>query len=160
MTIMLAFYLQANEERNYHIFYQMCAAKEREELQGLQLTECDDYIYTSQGNNPIIDNVDDEKEFGKTHESLKLLGFSEADSKNIFKIMAAILHLGNVKIVPGSGRGDSETSTVRQEDPSLPIVANLLEVDEKQLRQWLCNKKVVARNDSYVTPLKAAEVRI
>ena len=73
--------------------------------------------------------------------------------------MAAILHLGNVKISPGSGRGDSETSTVRQEDPSLPIVADLLEVDEKSLRQWLCNKKVVARNDSYVTPLKAAEVR-
>merc|ERR1719341_526337 len=110
-----------------------------------------------QDNNPTIDNVDDEKEFGKTHEALKLLGFSEEDGRNIYKIMAAILHLGNVKISPGSGRGDSETSTVRQEDPSLPIVASLLEVDEKSLRQWLCNKKVVARNDSYVTPLKAAE---
>jgi len=148
---------QASEERNYHIFYQMCAARDRGELQGLQLTDCDDYIYTNQGNNPTIDNVDDEKEFGKTHEALKLLGFSEDDVKNIYKILAGILHLGNVKISPGSGRGDSETSTVRQEDPSLPIVASLLEVEEKSLRQWLCNKKVVARNDSYVTPLKAAE---
>ena len=89
---------QASEERNYHIFYQMCAAKEREELQGLQLAEAEDFIYTNQGNNPIIDNVDDEKEFGKTHEALKLLGFSEEDGRNIYKIMAAILHLGNVKI--------------------------------------------------------------
>jgi len=148
---------QANEERNYHIFYQMCAAREKEELKGLELGESDDFIYTNQGNNPNIDNVDDEAEFGKTAEALKLLGFSDADGRNIFKIMAAILHLGNIKIVPGSGRGDSETSTVRQEDPSLPIVARLLEVDEKLLRQWLCNKKVVARNDSYVTPLKATE---
>ena len=138
----------------------MCAARDREELQGLHLTDIDDYIYTNQGNNPTIDNVDDEKEFGKTHEALKLLGFSEEDAKNIYKILAGILHLGNVKISPGSGRGDSESSTVRQEEPNLPIVASLLEVEEKSLRQWLCNKKVVARNDSYVTPLKAAEVRI
>eukprot|EP00092_Neocalanus_flemingeri_P009668 GFUD01010409.1.p1 GENE.GFUD01010409.1~~GFUD01010409.1.p1 ORF type:complete len:1838 (+),score=622.26 GFUD01010409.1:290-5803(+) len=148
---------QANDERNYHIFYQMCAAKEEKELLGLSLRESDDFIYTNQGNNPNIDNVDDVTEFGKTHEALKQLGFNDGDIGSIYKIMAAILHLGNVKISPGSGRGDSETSTVRAEDASLPVVASLLEVDEKLLRQWLCNKKVVARNDSYVTPLKAAE---
>ena len=46
------------------------------------------------------------------------------------------------------------------DDPSLPVVAALMEVEEKDLRQWLCNKKVVARNDSYVTPLKPVEVNI
>ena len=115
----------------------MCAAKEREELKDLHLGDVDDFIYINQGNNPIIDNVDDEKEFGKTHEALKLFGFSDENCKNIFKIMAAILHLGNVKIC---GRGDSETSTVCQKDVSLPIVASFLEVDVKVLR------KCVTRN--------------
>ena len=148
---------QASDERNYHIFYQLCSAKDKEILSGLQLTCCDEFIYTNQGQNPVIDNVDDEEEFEKTYEALKLLGFSDDECRSIFKILAAILHLGNVRI-EASGRGDSEKSQVKMEDPSLPVVAALMEVEEKDLRQWLCNKKVVARNDSYVTPLKPVEV--
>lgn len=150
---------QASEERNYHIFYQLCAAKDKEILNGLQLTSSEDFIYANQGQNPFIDNVDDEAEFDKTLEALKLLGFSDDENRSIFKILAAILHLGNVKI-EASGRGDSEKSQVKMDDPSLPVVAALMEVEEKDLRQWLCNKKVVARNDSYVTPLKPVEVNI
>ena len=148
---------QASEERNYHIFYQLCAAKERDVLSDLQLSSCEDFLYTNQGQNPFIDNVDDEEEFEKTFEALKLLGFSDDECRSVFKILAAILHLGNVRI-EASGRGDSEKSQVKMDDPSLPVVAALMEVEEKDLRQWLCNKKVVARNDSYVTPLKPTEV--
>ena len=97
--------------------------------------------YANQGQNPYIDNVDDEAEFDKTLEALKLLGFSDDENRSIFKILAAILHLGNVKI-EASGRGDSEKSQVKMDDPSLPVVAALMEVEEKDLRQWLCNKKV------------------
>ena len=71
---------QASEERNYHIFYQMCAARERPELDGLHLADCQDFTYTNQGDAPIIDNVDDDGEFVKTHKSLKLLGFSDSDA--------------------------------------------------------------------------------
>ena len=149
---------QASEERNYHIFYQLCAANQKEILQDLHLGSCEDFTYTNQGESPEIDNVDDEEEFEKTFEALKLLGFSDEDSRNIFRILASILHLGNVKI-EASGRGDSEKSQVKMEDPSLPIVASLMEVPEKDLRQWLCNKKVVARNDTYVTPLKPSEAQ-
>merc|ERR1719410_1225693 len=149
---------QASEERNYHIFYQLCAAKERDVLADLQLSSCEDFLYTNQGQNPFIDNVDDEEEFEKTFEALKLLGFSDDECRSVFKILAAILHLGNVRI-EASGRGDSEKSQVKMDDPSLPVVAALMEVEEKDLRQWLCNKKVVARNDSYVTPLKPTEAQ-
>ena len=143
----------------YHIFYQLCASKDNEILSGLQLASSDEFIYANQGQNPYIDNVDDEAEFDKTLEALKLLGFSDDENRSIFKILAAILHLGNVKI-EASGRGDSEKSQVKMDDSSLPVVAALMEVEEKDLRQWLCNKKVVARNDSYVTPLKPVEVKI
>jgi len=149
---------QASEERNYHIFYQLCAAKDKEILSDLQLKSCEEFLYTNQGQNPLIDNVDDEEEFDKTYEALKMLGFNDDDCRSVFKILAAILHLGNVKI-EASGRGDSEKSQVKMDDPSLPTVASLMEVQEKDLRQWLCNKKVVARNDSYVTPLKPQEAQ-
>ncbi len=39
-----------------------------------------------QGGNPDIDNVDDLLEFRKTHESFRLLGFSEADTNNIYRL--------------------------------------------------------------------------
>ena len=148
---------QASEERNYHIFYQMCAARERPELEGLHLADCQDFFYTNQGDAPIIDNVDDDEEFMKTHESLKLLGFSDSDYANIYKILAALLHLGNVAIVGGGGRSESETSLVRPEDPSLPIVCRLLEVEETQLRTWLCSRKIVTMRETYTKPMNAAE---
>ena len=136
----------------------MCASRARPELDGLELADVMDFEYTSKGDTPTIDNVDDEKEFEKTHEALKMLGFGDDDVKNIYKIMAAILHLGNVKISPGSGRGDSETSQVRQEDASLPVVAKLLEVDESQLRLWLCKKQVSSGRETFRGDLKPVEV--
>merc|ERR1719410_2732303 len=148
---------QASEERNYHIFYQMCAARDRPELEGLSLADVQEFHYTNQGDAPEIDNVDDDAEFVKTHESLKLLGFSDADSSNIYKILAALLHLGNVNIVGGGGRSESETSLVKSEDPSLPIVCKLLEVDENQLRTWLCSRKIVSVRETYTKPMNAAE---
>ena len=39
-----------------------------------------------QGGNPDIDNVDDLLEFRKTHESFRLLGFSETDTNNIYRL--------------------------------------------------------------------------
>lgn len=41
---------QAQNERNYHIFYQMCAAKDEvSELSNLYLSSPMDFYYTSQG---------------------------------------------------------------------------------------------------------------
>jgi len=150
---------QASEERNYHIFYQMCAARDRAELSELSLAHQDDFVYTSQGNNPYIDNVDDVKEFGKTHESLRLLGFNETQVSSIYSIMAAILHLGNISIVPASSRAESESSLVKNEDPSLPIVARLLGVEAKDLSKWLVTRKIVSARDTLQKPMNATEAK-
>ena len=40
--------LKAAEERNYHVFYQMCAAREEKELEGLALDHQDTFLYTNQ----------------------------------------------------------------------------------------------------------------
>jgi len=150
---------QAPEERNYHVFYQMCAARARPELEGLGLQDSMEFLYTNQGDNPAIDNVDDDAEFLKTHESLRLLGFTDSDASNIYRILAALLHLGNVAIVGGGGRSESETSLVKPEDPSLPVVCSLLEVPESQLRTWLCSRRIVTMRESYTKPMPAAEAR-
>ena len=55
----------------------------------------------SQGENPVIDGVDDRSEFLSTQDAFRLLGFSDKEQKNIFRILAGILQLGNIVIDPG-----------------------------------------------------------
>ncbi len=55
----------------------------------------------SQGENPVIDGVDDRAEFLATQDAFRLLGFSDKEQKNIFRILAGILQLGNISIDPG-----------------------------------------------------------
>jgi len=59
------------------------------------------FWYLSQGENPLIDGVDDRNEFIATQDAFRLLGFSEKEQNNIFRILAGILQLGNIVIESG-----------------------------------------------------------
>ncbi|RXN25214.1 unconventional myosin-Va [Labeo rohita] len=89
---------QADEERNYHIFYQLCASAHLPELKALKLGKADGFHYTKQGRNPVIDGVDDAKEMSTTRNAFTLLGVNESYQMGLFQILASILHLGNVEV--------------------------------------------------------------
>ena len=102
----------------------MCAAKDHvPELSNLHLGQAMDFFYTSQGEDPDIDGVDDLKEFKSTQDAFKLLGFSSKEQQNIYKILAGILHLGNVPFEAGSGKMDSESCSIPAGDQSLAYFA-------------------------------------
>lgn len=65
---------QAADERNYHIFYQLCAA--RDKWPELQLEHQDAFRFLNQGNTPDIPRVLDLEQYGETHTALVTLGFS------------------------------------------------------------------------------------
>ncbi|CAN7943271.1 unnamed protein product, partial [Ixodes pacificus] len=65
---------QAPEERNYHIFYQLCASADLDELQDLQLGDQTTFHYTNQGESPSIPGVDDANHFQVTRNAFTLLG--------------------------------------------------------------------------------------
>ena len=56
----------------------------------------------NQGQSPEIDGVDDAKELGATIDAFNMLGFSAKEQKNIFLILAGILHLGQSFWTPSS----------------------------------------------------------
>lgn len=58
----------------------------------------DKFLYLNQGESPFIDGVNDCDSFEETLQALNTLGFSRMDQENTFKILSAILHLGNVTI--------------------------------------------------------------
>ena len=99
---------QSDDERNYHVFYQICAARDiHQEVSDLYLDDCQAFHYTRQGKCGIIDGVSDVETFNETVEALKLLGFGIDNRRNFFKLLAAVLHLGNVKI-----KGDRESCNI------------------------------------------------
>lgn len=137
----------------------MCAAREEvAELKDLHLAEPEDFFYTCQGEDPQIEGVDDLKEFMYTRDAFKLLGFSAKEQASIFKIMAGILHLGNVKFLEGQGKMDSESCAISSEDQSLHFFSQLLQIEEEQIRKWLCNRKIVTARESYTKPIGAESV--
>uniref|UniRef100_A0A3Q3VZU9 Uncharacterized protein n=1 Tax=Mola mola TaxID=94237 RepID=A0A3Q3VZU9_MOLML len=87
---------QAPEERNYHIFYYMLMGMPAEQKKILSLGNATDYNYLTMGNCTSFEGRDDVNEYAHFCSALKILMFSESDSWEISRLLAAILHLGNV----------------------------------------------------------------
>uniref|UniRef100_A0A3B4VH14 Unconventional myosin-VIIa-like n=1 Tax=Seriola dumerili TaxID=41447 RepID=A0A3B4VH14_SERDU len=87
---------QAPEERNYHIFYYMLMGMSAEQKKILSLGSAAEYNYLTMGNCTSCEGRDDVKEYAHFRSALKILTFTENDSWEISKLLAAILHLGNV----------------------------------------------------------------
>lgn len=89
---------QSENERNYHIFYQLCASAHRSEFRHLKLGPAEEFTYTSMGGSAVIEGVDDGADMVETQKTFALLGFQEDFQLDVFTVLAAILHLGNVQV--------------------------------------------------------------
>ncbi|XP_006837551.1 PREDICTED: unconventional myosin-Vb [Chrysochloris asiatica] len=146
---------QADEERNYHIFYQLCAAASLPEFKELALTCAEDFFYTSQGGETSIEGVDDAEDFGKTRQAFTLLGVRESHQISIFKIIASILHLGNVEI---QAERDGESCSISPQDEHLDNFCRLLGVEHSQMEHWLCHRKLVTTSETYIKTMSLQQV--
>ena len=61
-------------ERNYHIFYQLCAGAPAAERKDLFLDSWDSFFYLNQGGTGVIQGVDDGAEFVATQKALSVIG--------------------------------------------------------------------------------------
>uniref|UniRef100_A0A1A8QFK9 Myosin IB n=2 Tax=Nothobranchius pienaari TaxID=704102 RepID=A0A1A8QFK9_9TELE len=140
---------QADEERNYHIFYQLCAAAHLPEFKNLRLSSANDFLYTRQGRSPVIDGVDDAKELCTTRHAFTLLGINESSQVGLFQVLAAILHLGNVEIK----ERDSDSSLIPPNNCHLTAFCELVGVTYQDMSQWLCHRKLKTATETYIKPL-------
>ncbi|KAM8780865.1 unconventional myosin-Vb isoform 1-T1 [Rhynchonycteris naso] len=146
---------QADDERNYHIFYQLCAAASLPEFKELALTCAEDFFYASQGGDTSIEGVDDAEDFEKTRQAFTLLGVRESHQISIFKIIASILHLGNVEI---QAERDGDSCSVSPQDEHLNNFCRLLGVEHSQMEHWLCHRKLVTTSETYVKTMSLQQV--
>lgn len=139
----------AQKERNYHIFYQLVRGATPEERQQLGLEDVDAYSYLNQGD-PNIAGIDDGVEFTATRNALNVVGIHNETQSAIFKVLAALLHLGNVNIKPSRS-----SVSVSPEDPALVQSCELLGIPPTDLARWLTKKQIVMRSEKIISDLDA-----
>ncbi|XP_061873873.1 unconventional myosin-Vb isoform X2 [Colius striatus] len=110
---------QAEDERNYHIFYQLCASASLPEFKDLGLR------------------------------------VKESHQMTIFRIIAAILHLGNLEF---DAERDSDACSVSSEDKHLKNFCDLLGVEHSQMQHWLCHRKLVTSTETYIKNMSVQQV--
>ncbi|OMJ19992.1 Myosin type-2 heavy chain 1 [Smittium culicis] len=95
---------QNENERNFHIFYQLLKGASQEIKQKFLIDgDISDYAFTKSSTHPIS-GIDDAKNFELLISSLSSAKFSEADIHDLFKILSAILNIGNIEF--SATRGD------------------------------------------------------
>ncbi|XP_058451361.1 myosin heavy chain, muscle isoform X21 [Malaya genurostris] len=88
---------QQSLERSYHIFYQiMSGAVKGLKEKCLLSNNIYDYMVIAQGKT-TIPSVDDAEEMGLTDEAFNVLGFTQDEKDNIYRITAAVMHMGGMK---------------------------------------------------------------
>ncbi|XP_015589004.1 myosin-VIIa [Cephus cinctus] len=149
---------QSKGERNYHIFYSILAGLTKEEKQKLELGNVSDYSYLC--GVPDCKTRNDAKEFADVRAAMKVLNFSEQDFWSIMKLLAAILHLGNLSYKPVVFANMDATEI--HDTTNLTRVAKIVGVSEQALVDALTRKTIFAHGERVVSNLsidQAIEVR-
>ncbi|XP_037491386.1 myosin-7 isoform X2 [Jatropha curcas] len=141
----------SDPERNYHCFYMLCAAPQ-EDVKKYKLGNPKTFHYLNQSNCCELDGVDDSDEYLATRRAMDVVGINSDEQDAIFRVVAAILHIGNVEF----GKGDEVDSSQPKDDKAwfhLKTAAELFMCDEKALEDSLCKRVIVTRDESITKAL-------
>ncbi|XP_024016781.1 myosin-10 [Eutrema salsugineum] len=141
----------SDPERNYHCFYMLCAAPEQE-IERYKLGKPSTFHYLNQSNCYELSALDDSKEYLATRKAMDVVGISSEEQDAIFRIVAAILHLGNIEFA----KGEESDAAEPKDDKSrfhLNVAAELFMCDEKALEDSLCKRVMVTRGESITKSL-------
>ncbi|KXL51019.1 hypothetical protein M433DRAFT_7133 [Acidomyces richmondensis BFW] len=146
---------QPLKERNYHIFYQLVAGATAAEREELGLLPVEEFAYLNQGNAPVIDGVDDAKDFSETRSSLTRLGVSTEIQMSLWRMLAALLHIGNIKIT--ATRTDSALAS---DEPSLVRACALLGINPAEFAKWTIKKQLITRGEKIMSNLTQQQATV
>ncbi|XP_025817052.1 myosin-17-like isoform X9 [Panicum hallii] len=127
-------------ERNYHCFYFLCAAPS-EDLKKYKLGDPSSFHYLNQSACINVDGINDAEEYLATRNAMDTVGITEQEQEAIFRVVAAVLHLGNINFA----KGREVDSSVIKDDKSrfhLNTAGELLMCDCEKLENALINREI------------------
>ncbi|KAI0800616.1 P-loop containing nucleoside triphosphate hydrolase protein [Fomes fomentarius] len=148
---------QVDSERNFHIFYQFTKAASDAQREAFGLQTPDAYAYTSLSNCLDVPGIDDAHDFSETIKAMQVIGLSDYEQGEIFRMLAVILWLGNVQYSEKDD-GNAEVADTSVTD----FVAYLLEVDSAQVQRAMTTRTMETqrggrRGSVYDVPLNPAQ---
>uniref|UniRef100_A0A8C4ZE72 Myosin VIIA n=1 Tax=Gadus morhua TaxID=8049 RepID=A0A8C4ZE72_GADMO len=146
---------QAPDERNYHVFYCMLKGMPPELKTKLGLGQATDYSYLTMGNCTQCEGRDDLNDYSSIQSAMKVLMFTETENWEISKLLAAILHMGNLGF--DARTYDNLDACVVVRSPDLMTAASLMEVDPKDVMVCLTTRTLITRGESVATPLNVEQ---
>jgi myosin heavy subunit len=152
-------------ERNFHVFYQLCAGPMRKEL---QLESAGSFHYLSAGHCIELKGVSDADNFTELRECMSLMGISDEDTTTVFAIVGAVMRLGNINfhdehkavmeekveaIVAARNRSASAVARIAESDARLDNesmyhvqqIAKLLGCSAEKLESRLTHRRIQIR---------------
>ncbi|XP_011647028.1 myosin heavy chain, muscle isoform X1 [Pogonomyrmex barbatus] len=130
-------------ERSYHIFYQMMSGS----VKGLKemcllSNNINDYYFVSQGKT-TIPGLDDGDELFVTDQAFDVLGFTQEEKDDIYKITAAVMHMGGMKFKQRGREEQAEADGTEEGER----VAKLLGCDCADLYKNLLKPRIKVGNE-------------
>ncbi|CAO3654116.1 unnamed protein product [Mucor fragilis] len=138
---------QTSKERNYHIFYQLLEADEEVKKQLLLDGDVNSYNFIKHSNKRI-EGVDDAEEYQSLSKSLDIMGLDDKEKLDLFRIVASILHLGNISVTDYRDRADIKDFA------AVERLCHLLGISAEEFKKSLLSPRIKAGRD-WVTQAKS-----
>ncbi|KAG1359672.1 putative Myosin-8 [Cocos nucifera] len=110
------------------------------------------FHYLNQSNCFELDGIDDSTEYLETRKAMDIIGISSDEQDAIFRVVAAILHLGNIEFAEGKETDSSELKDEKSWS-HLRTAAELFMCDAKALEDSLCKRIIVTRDENIIKSL-------
>ncbi|XP_015035942.1 myosin heavy chain, muscle isoform X37 [Drosophila pseudoobscura] len=134
---------QQSLERSYHIFYQIMSGSVAGVKDICLLSEnIYDYHIVSQGKVTVA-SIDDSEEFNLTDQAFDILGFTKQEKEDVYKITAAVMHMGGMKF---KQRGREEQAEQDGEEEG-GRVSKLFGCDPAELYKNLLKPRIKVGNE-------------
>ncbi|KAB0357203.1 hypothetical protein FD754_001359, partial [Muntiacus muntjak] len=133
--------VQQPGERSFHSFYQLLQGGSDQMLRSLHLQKSlSSYNYIHVGAQ-LKSSINDAAEFKVVADAMKVIGFKPEEIQTAYKILAAILHLGNLKFVV-----DGDTTLI-EDGKLVSVIAELLSTKTDMVEKALLYRTVATGRD-------------
>ncbi|KAG8512637.1 Unconventional myosin-X, partial [Galemys pyrenaicus] len=144
-------YLRQNPgERNYHIFYALLAGLDHEQREEFYLSVPENYHYLNQSGCVKDKTISDQESFQEVITAMEVMQFSKEEVREVLRLLAGILHLGNIEFITAGGAQVSFKTALGRS-------AELLGLDPTQLTDALTQRSMFLRGEEILTPLNVQQ---
>jgi myosin heavy subunit len=146
---------QGKGERNYHVFFQLLQARESKKLglADLKLNDPKKYRYTKDCVQQAP-GIDDGKFWADMSDAFKALNYSEQTQKEIARILAGILELGNCDF-----KDDNDEAKLTNPD-ACARAAEMFMVDTTALQTVMTHKTLMVGKEATAKPVRGDQAPV